>query len=194
MNVYDFDGTIYDGDSTIDFYLYCLKNFPQCILALPKAFWGCFLYIIGVIEKAGLKERFFSFLRCIPHLESAVAAFWDSHERKLKKWYIEQKSGTDIIISASPEFLLAPLCHKLGVTLIASAYDGHTGICQGENCYGEENVSRLSQIIDIGAVSAFYSDSYSDNPLASLIANSYMVKKDKIIPWREYKAPKSTRV
>ena len=26
MNVYDFDGTIYNGDSTIDFYLYCIKH------------------------------------------------------------------------------------------------------------------------------------------------------------------------
>ena len=26
MNVYDFDETIYDGDSTRDFYFYTLKN------------------------------------------------------------------------------------------------------------------------------------------------------------------------
>ena len=26
MNVYDFDRTIYDGDSTIDFYLYSIKK------------------------------------------------------------------------------------------------------------------------------------------------------------------------
>lgn len=29
MNVYDFDKTIYDGDSTIDFYLYCVKKIHQ---------------------------------------------------------------------------------------------------------------------------------------------------------------------
>lgn len=26
MNVYDFDETIYDGDSTVDFYKYCLRR------------------------------------------------------------------------------------------------------------------------------------------------------------------------
>ena len=26
MNVYDFDQTIYHGDSTVDFYLYCVRH------------------------------------------------------------------------------------------------------------------------------------------------------------------------
>ena len=26
LNVFDFDNTIYDGDSSIDFYIFCLKR------------------------------------------------------------------------------------------------------------------------------------------------------------------------
>lgn len=26
MNVYDFDGTVYAGDSTVDFYFFCLRK------------------------------------------------------------------------------------------------------------------------------------------------------------------------
>lgn len=29
MHAYDFDGTIYDGDSTVDFYLYSLCKHPE---------------------------------------------------------------------------------------------------------------------------------------------------------------------
>ena len=36
MNVYDFDGTIYDGDSTVDFFLHALKRNPSVLLHLPK--------------------------------------------------------------------------------------------------------------------------------------------------------------
>ena len=39
MNVYDFDGTIYDGDSTLDFWYFCLKKHPQILLYLP---YHCF--------------------------------------------------------------------------------------------------------------------------------------------------------
>ena len=43
MNVYDFDGTIYDGDSTVDFLIYMYRKHPglmiprlpgQCLAAL----------------------------------------------------------------------------------------------------------------------------------------------------------------
>ena len=34
--VYDFDGTIYDGDSSIDFFLFCLKKNIKVIFYLPK--------------------------------------------------------------------------------------------------------------------------------------------------------------
>ena len=35
IDVYDFDGTIYDGDSTVDFWLYCLRRKPSLLRFLP---------------------------------------------------------------------------------------------------------------------------------------------------------------
>ena len=36
MNVYDFDKTIYRGDSTKDFYFFLLRRHPVLIRYLPK--------------------------------------------------------------------------------------------------------------------------------------------------------------
>ena len=36
MNVFDFDGTIYSGDSTIDFYFFALKRNVKLLLFLPR--------------------------------------------------------------------------------------------------------------------------------------------------------------
>ena len=36
IDVYDFDGTIYDGDSTADFVLFCLRRHPGMILGAPR--------------------------------------------------------------------------------------------------------------------------------------------------------------
>ena len=47
MNVYDFDGTIYDGDSTIDFFFYSLKKKPSLICYLPKQATGFLLYFFA---------------------------------------------------------------------------------------------------------------------------------------------------
>jgi phosphatidylglycerophosphatase C len=127
MNIYDFDGTIYDGDSTVDFYLYCLKHYFKVWLALPGAILGALLFLFGIIKRTNFKQRFFSFVRHLSCVDDIVAAFWRENERKIKLWYLAQKQDTDIIISASPEFLLQPICDKLGVSLIASRVDRHTG-------------------------------------------------------------------
>ena len=35
IDVYDFDGTIYDGDSTVDFVRFCLRRHPSLLAGLP---------------------------------------------------------------------------------------------------------------------------------------------------------------
>ena len=65
MNVYDFDGTIYDGDSSIDFFLYALKKKPSIIRFLPRQAWGFLRYKAGKTGKTAFKESLFSFLQGI---------------------------------------------------------------------------------------------------------------------------------
>ena len=36
--LYDFDGTIYDGDSSVDFFKFCLKKDKSIYKMLPKMF------------------------------------------------------------------------------------------------------------------------------------------------------------
>ena len=38
MNVYDFDGTLYDGDCMVDLYKYCLKRRPYILVVFPSQF------------------------------------------------------------------------------------------------------------------------------------------------------------
>lgn len=59
MNVYDFDNTIYDGDSSIDFYIFCLKRHPSILALFPHQVWGAVLYRLGKITKVRFKEIFF---------------------------------------------------------------------------------------------------------------------------------------
>ena len=40
MNVYDFDNTIYKGDSTADFFIFCLRKHPKIVLVFPKIIGG----------------------------------------------------------------------------------------------------------------------------------------------------------
>jgi len=185
MNVYDFDHTIYDGDSSVDFYFFVLSSKPYLIFLLPLQIWGMTLYLFGIYSKEDMKEYFFTFIRYIP-VKKTVLSFWDKNNKKIKSWYIRQKQDTDVIISASPEFLLKPLvCDYLGVTLIASRLDESTGKYIGTNCFGEEKVVRLFAIYPAAIVDNFYSDSHVDTPLALIAKNAFLVHDNTIIKWRK---------
>ncbi|MDR1002265.1 MAG: HAD-IB family phosphatase [Oscillospiraceae bacterium] len=185
MNVYDFDKTIYRGDSTLDFYFFCLKRNPAVLLKLPSQLVGGVKYLAGMHGKTEFKQAFYSFLKILPDTKKCVSDFWHSHERKLEQWYINQMSGEDVIISASPDFLLRPLCERLGVTLIASIVDSETGRCEGRNCYGEEKLLRFRELYKDTAIDKFYSDSHSDYPLAKIARENYIVREGKILEWEQ---------
>lgn len=185
MNVYDFDKTIYDGDSTVDFIGFCVRRYPAVLLKLPITLWSFFLYMIGVYTKTRCKERMYSFLKYVP--KGAVECFWDEHKDRIKPWYYDQQREDDVVISASPEFLVEPICRRMGImTVIASRVNSSTGKTAGENCSGEEKVRRLREWDEDAHINEFYSDSYSDQPLADMADQAYMVRGNERIKWGEY--------
>jgi len=187
MNVYDFDETIYSGDSTRDFYFYSIKKNISLLRFLPKQGFAFLKYMFGIITKTQFKEKFYVFLSGINDIDEEVNLFWDINIKKVKKWYLEQKQDNDVIISASPEFLLQPVSEKLGFTLMASRVCKLSGKTEGENCWGEEKVCRLREKMPDAKIDKFYSDSLSDTPLALLADESFIVKDDKLIEWNNHK-------
>ena len=113
------------------------------------------------------------------------ADFWLENERRLEDWYIRQRRDDDLIISASPEFLLAPICDKLHVRLIATRMDPYTGQIKGRNCHGKEKVRRFLELYPADSVDCFYSDSLCDSPMAALAKKAFLVDDGDLIPWPE---------
>ncbi len=184
MNVYDFDNTIYKGDSTWDFVLWCIKKKPALILSHVKTGPAFCAFKARLVSKRYFKEKMFSFLQRVPDIENWVEEFWDTHIKNIKTFYLNQQKPDDIIISASPEFLLTPICKRLGIEyLIASRVDKNTGFYKGQNCFGEEKVYRFNEELG-GHIDEFYSDSLSDTPLAKLADKAFLVKDEILIPWK----------
>lgn len=184
MNVYDFDGTIYNGDSSIDFFKFVIKKQPRVLKQLPEIIKAFFQYLFGIIDKKDFKGHYFSFLKYIDGTRY-VHLFWEKHQVRINKWYLEQQRDNDVIISASPEFLLAPVCKKIGVKyLIASDVDIGTGTFKSSNCKGEEKVTRFKNQFPDEVIEEFYTDSKSDRPLAHLAEKAFVVRHGKIMNWK----------
>jgi phosphoserine phosphatase len=107
----------------------------------------------------------------------------------IKEFYIKARQDSDVVISASPEFLLRPVCDSLNIkNLIASRVDKNTGRYSGENCWGAEKLRRLREEMGNASVREFYSDSLSDAPLAEIAETAYIVRGENIIPWTDYRS------
>lgn len=187
MNVYDFDKTIYDGDSTADFYLFSLKRHKKILLLAPSLFGAFFrFYVLKKGTKTQFKEKMYRFLQYCD-TERDVEAFWRQNFHKIKSFYRQQQQADDVIISASPVFLLTPACEKLKIRyLIASRVDMHNGKYTGENCHGAEKVKQFYAKFGKDAViDEFYSDSYSDTPLAQIARRAFLVKGETLAPWEQ---------
>ncbi len=186
MNVYDFDKTIYKYDSTADFFLYCMRKHPKIIKLIPSiCLWFTKHYILKSCTKTEFKERIMQFVKYIEY-EKDIKDFWDKNKKKIKSFYIKQQKKDDVIISASPTFVLEPICKELGIeNLICSRVDVKTGKYTGLNCHGKEKVIRYREIFGNIAVDEFYSDSKSDTPMAQIAEKPFLVKGNKITYWRK---------
>ncbi len=183
MHVYDFDGTIYRGDCTVDFFWFMLRQQPRLLRYVPKQLWGCVLYALGRIHKTQLKEYFFCFLAAVDALPY-VEQFWKVYRHKIYAWYLAAQQAEDVVISASPDFLVEPICRQLGIRhVIASKVDIRSGRFTGENCRGEEKVRRFTAVFGEVPIARFYSDSCSDLPLARLADTAFLVKKGTPVLW-----------
>ncbi len=188
MNCYDFDQTVFFPDSSYLFVMYCLRRYPRAVLkALPGSAALLLLKLLGKSDTKRLKEEVFSFLPYLDDVDGIVQRFWEENfDACVAEWYLERRRDDDLILSASPEFLLRPAAERLGVRLIATRMDRHTGEILGKNCHDYEKVTRFYRDYPDGHVENFYSDSLSDSPMARLADRAWIVKdRQTLSPWPE---------
>lgn len=184
MNTYDFDKTIFYPDSSACFVRYCLRRHPRAVLpTLPRSLYMALRYKRGKVSARDVKQQVFSFLPKIKDIDRTVHLFWEKNEKRVGSWYLVQKESTDLILSASPRFLLEPICKKLGVSLIATEMDKFSGRIHGANCHDVEKVRRFYELDPGAHTEAFYSDSLTDGPMAEIADRAFLVKKHRLSPW-----------
>lgn len=184
MNVYDFDETVYFGDSEFHFIEYVFAKYPRMKKYSRKYKFYRFLQKkLKLVSRDYARQKIFSFLKKISDIDGELAAFWAEHETNLKKWYLAQKREDDVILSATPEFILKPITDKLGVKLIGTKLDKKTGKLDGTYNFGEEKVRRFKETYGDIRPEKFYSDSYSDQPVAQIAEEAFMVFGEEITPW-----------
>ncbi len=179
MNIYDFDCTIHKGDSGIAFYLYCLKKRPYIALLWPVQALAALLHLLRVIDITSMKQVFYIYFR-FAGARDLVESFWRQDMHNIYPWYMEARTDNDVLISASPQFVLEPICRELGIkTLIASRVDPVSGRYTGKNCSGDEKALRFREVFPDEVPDNAYYDRDSDLAVSRLARHGFRIVDGK---------------
>jgi len=186
MNIYDFDNTIYDGNTNLDLIIYSFIRHPfkvsKSILLTFPLFIGYKLKKVTFIK---LKETMLSFLFKINNLDEYLDCFVDKKMKNIKKWYLDNKKDNDTVMSASCEIWIIKFCNKLNIKNVISTKTDKNGKIIGKNCKGEEKVIRFNELFKNVEVNNAYSDSIKeDKPMFDIAKHAYIVKKNKLIKYK----------
>ena len=184
----DFDRTVTDRDSFVDFLLYNfgLTRLLGGFLSFSPAI---ILYLTKTIPNWKLKEVALTHFFGGWNLEEFSRKCQNYSTERLPKiirpvaleridWH-KQNGHRVVIVSASISQWLKGWCDKNKLGLIASEIEvinnKVTGKLLGKNCYGIEKVSRIKKeynLADFGSIFA-YTDSKSDWPMLELADEKY---------------------
>ncbi len=185
MNVYDFDETLYDGESSVEFFLYYFRVDPSLVKFLPGVIKALFLY---KAEKITLDEFLNDYGKQVEdyiathknEFERTVKSFWDKKITKIKPFYFGIQKPDDVVITASPDFLIREACNRLGIeNLISTKIDLVSGKIEAP-CFRESKIERFREVYPTEAIDDFYTDSMNDRFLMPFAKRVFIVKGSKI--------------
>lgn len=185
MNVYDFDETIYDGESSVEFILNFVKADPTIIKYFPKVLKVFYLYEKELMTIDDFSGKYGNMLsdyckKTSIDITSLVNGFWDKRMHKIKSFYKKQQRSDDVIITASPSFMMEEMCRRIGVKhLLCTDFDFKEGMVR-RACFREEKVPMFLEAFPEGVIDNFYTDSMNDKFLFPYSKKVFIVKKNTI--------------
>lgn len=184
MKVFDFDNTLYDGECSLDFFMYCVKKKKSLLRYLPKVAAKAVKYKTSRVEGGEVSEFVEEMIKVFfdncENLDEHVRAFWKLNKHKLKQNMLDKISSADAVISASPRFLLEGIADMLNTkNLICTELDMENKKLK-YLCYSKNKVKSFREHFGDTRIDEFYTDNMNDMPLMQLADRVFLVAGNKI--------------
>lgn len=182
MRAFDFDNTIYKGESVFHFYLFSIKYNFSVIKYIPIVLYNLVKYKLGKTTMEDLqqavKKYANDYLNSFDNKEKMIIDFWDAHIKNIKSWY--QPREDDIIITASFNLIMDELCKRMGVkTCICSVVNPDTLAVEYLN-FRDNKSKTFLRLYKNSRIDEFYTDNMVDKPMIDIAERAFLVKGNKI--------------
>lgn len=184
MKVFDFDNTLYHGESAVDLALYMIKNNKKIILYLPKIFVNLIKYKLCLVDKkkivAAINDFLNNVIRSKEELYGAVEGFWEKNRYKLDRKMLSMIKSDDVIITAGPDFLINGIRDLINTDHIISSRLDTDKMKVAYLNFGENKVKGYMALYGDKRIDYFFTDSYNDKALMDISERVYIVKKGRL--------------
>ena len=117
MRALDFDNTIYDGESPLDFYLFSIRYNPRVLRFIAPVIFHLVRYRRSRSSRAdierAIRRYIHAYLTSFDDIPAMVSAFWDTHMHKIRPWY--EPRPDDVIMTASFNYTMEEVMRRLGL-------------------------------------------------------------------------------
>ena len=181
MKVFDFDNTLYRGESSVDYAFYMIKHNKKIIRFIPTILFSLAGYKLCWLSKQKLESIINGFMEGVLDGTDSpvdyVEPFWEKNAHKLNQTILPLVEPDDVIISASPIFLFEGIRDQLHTDKIVG-----TEVDFGQKKvtwfnFGDNKVKRYRELYGDQTIEAFYTDSYNDKDMMDVADEVYIVKK-----------------
>jgi phosphoserine phosphatase len=184
IKVFDFDNTIYRGESSFDLVLFMIKNNKKILLYLPSIFINMIKYKMCLVEKEKLLKKINNYMKIMvmdeDELNKLVKKFWKKKIHKLDRKMLKRIKKEDVIITAGPDFLIHGIKKLLNTdNIISSEIDTEKIEVKYFN-FGDNKVKRYKELYGNRRIDCLYTDSYNDKALMDISDKVYIVKKGRL--------------
>ena len=183
VKVFDFDNTLYRGESSLDFSLFMIRANKRILLYLPVIASNTIRYKLCLVDRQELGDSINKYMKIIvrskQEMLDLVEAFWAAHSSNLDRNMIARIRPEDIIITAGPDFLLDGIKERLHTqNIISSVVDLDRREILHFN-FKDNKVLRFRELYGDRKIDAFYTDSYNDKAMMDISEKVYLIKKGK---------------
>ena len=181
VKVFDFDNTIYKGESSVDFSFYMIRHNRKILRYVPTILFSLAGYKLCLLSRQQLESIINDFIAGVledtAFLSAFVKSFWEKHACKLNENILRLIAPEDVIISASPVFLIRGIGEKLNTEkIIGTDVDFERKKIIWFN-FGDNKVKRYRELYGNCGIDAFYTDSYNDKDMMDISGEVYIMKR-----------------
>ena len=202
LALFDFDGTLYPKDSFTGFIFYTLSKRHIVKKSLKILPW-IQAYYLKLYPAHAMRPRLFqsmfkdisaNFLQNLAQ-EYAQQLIQNLDQELLQQLRLHQQNGDRVVlVSASVDLYLVPICKALNIELICTATEIKNGLLTGhyssEDCSCEQKKLRILQQYNLEDYQYIYAygNSEEDLDMLSLADHPYMMGENKSLPELKFDA------